>query len=114
MFLSDFIAAILLEMVTHTGHLSHCRSADIVASQTTSHFITQICCIAIRLAHFILSFNSDFFLEVTYLSFRDPTGGCFYSGQWARIACDGISESEFHPFTITSAPYERRIDFHIR
>lgn len=43
-----------------------------------------------------------------------PSTLSFHSGQYMRIACEEISDREFHPFTITSAPYERRLSCHIR
>ena len=36
------------------------------------------------------------------------------SGQWVRIACKELGSSEFHPFTLTSAPHEKQLSLHIR
>jgi len=51
---------------------------------------------------------------VTHLRFKKPEDFNFVSGQWFLIACSGISNSEFHPFTITAAPHEEWLSCHIR
>lgn len=53
-------------------------------------------------------------LDVLHLCFKLPSTVAFYSGQYLRLACEEISYREFHPFTITSAPYERVLSCHIR
>ncbi|XP_046401150.1 dual oxidase 2-like [Ischnura elegans] len=52
--------------------------------------------------------------NVTMLEFKRPTNFEYRSGQWVRIACPAISESEFHPFTLSSAPHEPNLTVHIR
>uniref|UniRef100_A0A914XLN8 NAD(P)H oxidase (H(2)O(2)-forming) n=1 Tax=Plectus sambesii TaxID=2011161 RepID=A0A914XLN8_9BILA len=52
--------------------------------------------------------------DVLRLSFKCPTSIRLFSGQWARLSCSILGEGERHPFTVTSAPYENRIDFYIR
>ncbi|XP_065174926.1 dual oxidase 1-like [Sycon ciliatum] len=51
---------------------------------------------------------------VTHLQFKKPSNFDYLSGQWVRIACLSLNESEYHPFTLTSAPGEPTLDLHIR
>ncbi|CAL1537663.1 unnamed protein product [Lymnaea stagnalis] len=51
---------------------------------------------------------------VLRLVFRRPTTFNYKSGQWVRIACPELSKSEYHPFTLTSAPNEPFLSLHIR
>ncbi|XP_072480342.1 dual oxidase 2 [Notamacropus eugenii] len=51
---------------------------------------------------------------VTYLQFQRPKGFEYKSGQWVRIACLSLGTSEYHPFTLTSAPHEDTLSLHIR
>lgn len=48
------------------------------------------------------------------LEFKRPQGFEYKSGQWVRIACKTLSSSEYHPFTLTSAPHEENLSLHIR
>ncbi|XP_014788035.1 dual oxidase isoform X1 [Octopus bimaculoides] len=52
--------------------------------------------------------------DVTYIEFKRPQDFDYKSGQWVKIACASISAGEFHPFTLTSAPYEDTLSVHIR
>ncbi|XP_030832129.1 dual oxidase 1 isoform X2 [Strongylocentrotus purpuratus] len=52
--------------------------------------------------------------DVTMLEFKRPQGFEYKSGQWVRIACKTLSSSEYHPFTLTSAPHEENLSLHIR
>ncbi|XP_033114132.1 dual oxidase 1-like, partial [Anneissia japonica] len=52
--------------------------------------------------------------NVTYLEFQRPSHFEYKSGQWVRISCPRIGNSEFHPFTLTSAPHEDTLTVHIR
>ncbi|XP_076805586.1 dual oxidase 2-like isoform X1 [Clavelina lepadiformis] len=52
--------------------------------------------------------------EVTYLEFKRPSTFDYKAGQWVRIACLSQSPSEYHPFTLTSAPSEDTLKLHIR
>ncbi|XP_071450360.1 dual oxidase 2-like [Hetaerina americana] len=52
--------------------------------------------------------------NVTMLEFKRPSNFEYRSGQWVRMACPAISESEFHPFTLSSAPHEANLTVHIR
>ncbi|XP_036910411.1 dual oxidase 2 isoform X2 [Sturnira hondurensis] len=51
---------------------------------------------------------------VTYLQFQRPQGFDYKSGQWVRIACLALGTTEYHPFTLTSAPHEDTLSLHIR
>uniref|UniRef100_A0A2K5D9H0 NAD(P)H oxidase (H2O2-forming) n=1 Tax=Aotus nancymaae TaxID=37293 RepID=A0A2K5D9H0_AOTNA len=51
---------------------------------------------------------------VTYLRFQRPQGFEYKSGQWVRIACLALGTTEYHPFTLTSAPHEDTLSLHIR
>ena len=51
--------------------------------------------------------------NVIYLKLEKPKNFNFRSGQWCYIQCPAINNSK-HPFTITSASYEKFISFHIK
>lgn len=55
---------------------------------------------------------------VTHLTFDKPPGFSYKPGQWAFIAVPALAKHpaalEYHPFTISSAPHEEHIGFHIR
>ncbi|XP_054024899.1 dual oxidase 2 [Dryobates pubescens] len=51
---------------------------------------------------------------VTHLRFQRPQGFDYKSGQWVRVACTALGTSEYHPFTLTSAPHEDCLSLHIR
>lgn len=52
--------------------------------------------------------------DVTALIFKRPPSFEYKSGQWVRVACLNLGESEYHPFTLTSAPHEEHLSLHIR
>ena len=52
--------------------------------------------------------------DVTNLQFKRPVNFNYKSGQWVRIACLELGGSEYHPFTLTSAPHEENLSLHIR
>ncbi|XP_068083975.1 dual oxidase 1-like [Anabrus simplex] len=53
--------------------------------------------------------------DVTLLVFKKPSTNFEYkSGQWVRVACAALNPSEYHPFTISSAPHEPHLTVHIR
>ncbi|CAG2174102.1 unnamed protein product, partial [Oppiella nova] len=52
--------------------------------------------------------------DVTHLEFKRPPGFEYKSGQWVRIACLALSTSEYHPFTLASAPHEDNLSLFIR
>ncbi|GFS21263.1 dual oxidase [Elysia marginata] len=51
---------------------------------------------------------------VINLVFKRPLTFDYQSGQWIRIACPDLGKSEYHPFTLTSAPHEEHLSLHIR
>ncbi|KAF7237795.1 Dual oxidase 2 [Varanus komodoensis] len=51
---------------------------------------------------------------VTNLQFQKPPDFDYRSGQWVRIACLSLGTTEYHPFTLTSAPHEDALSLHIR
>ncbi|XP_006883008.1 PREDICTED: dual oxidase 2 [Elephantulus edwardii] len=51
---------------------------------------------------------------VTHLQFQRPQSFEYKSGQWVRIACLALGTTEYHPFTLTSAPHEDTLSLHIR
>lgn len=52
--------------------------------------------------------------NVTFLEFKKPNNFEYKSGQWVRVACTALSSSEYHPFTLSSAPHEKNLTIHIR
>ncbi|MPC29483.1 Dual oxidase 2 [Portunus trituberculatus] len=52
--------------------------------------------------------------DVIRLEIRRPPNFSFQSGQWVKIASTVISEQEYHPFTLSSAPHVRNLTLHIR
>ena len=52
--------------------------------------------------------------DVTALHIKRPSNFEYKSGQWVRIACPVLSGSEYHPFTLSSAPHEKNLSLHIR
>ena len=55
-----------------------------------------------------------FSTDVLGLTFKRPYNFDYKSGQWVRIACHELGKSEYHPFTLTSAPHEEHLSLHIR
>ncbi|NXG41576.1 DUOX2 oxidase, partial [Psilopogon haemacephalus] len=51
---------------------------------------------------------------VTHLRFQRPQDFEYKSGQWVRVACTALGTTEYHPFTLTSAPHEDTLSLHIR
>lgn len=52
--------------------------------------------------------------DVTLLEFKKPINFEYKSGQWVRVACPALNTSEYHPFTLSSAPHEKNLTVHIR
>ncbi|CAB3380635.1 Hypothetical predicted protein [Cloeon dipterum] len=52
--------------------------------------------------------------EVTMLRIVKPSNFNYKSGQWVRIALPEFNSSEYHPFTLSSAPSEEHLSLHIR
>jgi len=52
--------------------------------------------------------------NVMKLTFKQPRGFLYQAGHYAQIACEQVSQEEWHPFTISSAPEEGCLTMHIR
>ncbi|KAH6937564.1 hypothetical protein HPB50_001717 [Hyalomma asiaticum] len=52
--------------------------------------------------------------DVTMLLMKRPANFEYRSGQWVRIASLGLNGSEYHPFTLSSAPHEDNLSVHVR
>jgi dual oxidase len=59
-------------------------------------------------------YNLLIFSDVTFLKFLKPSNFNYKSGQWVRIACPNLNSSEYHPFTLSSAPNEQHLSVHVR
>ncbi|GAB9477489.1 hypothetical protein Gpo141_00014572, partial [Globisporangium polare] len=55
-------------------------------------------------------------ISIRFPKIRNDTGECFHyeAGQFAFLCVPGISWLEWHPFSISSAPHEPFVTFHIR
>ncbi|KAI1304162.1 Dual oxidase [Halotydeus destructor] len=53
-------------------------------------------------------------LDVTKVKFSRPPNFKYLSGQWIRFNCTAFRASEFHSFTLTSAPYENYLSVHVK
>ena len=51
---------------------------------------------------------------MTALKVKKPPEFEYQSGQWVRMACAALGPWEFHPLTLTSAPHEKHLTFHVR
>ena len=52
--------------------------------------------------------------DVIKITFYRPPNFTFRSGQWVRVACEAIGNSEWHSLSITSAPHENSSSLHIK
>lgn len=52
--------------------------------------------------------------DVIKITFYRPPNFTFRSGQWIRVACEAIGNSEWHSLSITSAPHENSLSLHIK
>uniref|UniRef100_A0A1B6CWK3 NAD(P)H oxidase (H2O2-forming) n=1 Tax=Clastoptera arizonana TaxID=38151 RepID=A0A1B6CWK3_9HEMI len=52
--------------------------------------------------------------DVIKIKFYRPPNFKYLSGQWVRLACTAFRVSEFHSFTLTSAPHENFLSCHIK
>lgn len=52
-------------------------------------------------------------LLVDMISHRPPNFK-YLSGQWVRLSCTAFRQSEYHSFTLTSAPHENFLSCHIK
>ncbi|XP_076054875.1 dual oxidase [Oratosquilla oratoria] len=52
--------------------------------------------------------------DVVKIKFYRPPNFKYLSGQWVRLACTAFRQSEYHAFTLTSAPHENFLACHIK
>jgi len=52
--------------------------------------------------------------DVVKIKFYRPPNFKYHSGQWVRIACTAFRQSEYHSFTLTSAPHQNFLSCHIK
>ena len=52
--------------------------------------------------------------DVIKITFYRPPNFVFRSGQWVRVSCNAIGNSEQHSLSITSAPHENALSLHIK
>jgi predicted ferric reductase len=52
--------------------------------------------------------------DVIKITFYRPPNFTFRSGQWVRVKCEAIGNSEWHSLSITSAPHENSLSLHIK
>ena len=52
--------------------------------------------------------------DVIKITFYRPPNFTFRSGQWVRVTCEAIGNSEQHSLSITSAPHEKSLTLHIK
>ena len=55
-----------------------------------------------------------FFTDVTKVKFSRPPNFKYLSGQWIRLNCTAFRTSEYHSFTLTSAPHENYLSCHVK
>ena len=52
--------------------------------------------------------------DVIKITFYRPPNFTFRSGQWVRVSCNAIGNTEQHSLSITSAPHENALTLHIK
>jgi predicted ferric reductase len=52
--------------------------------------------------------------DLVEIRFRKPAGFSYHPGQFVQLSVPDIGPLQFHPITISSAPYEKDVTFHIR
>ncbi|CAL4074334.1 unnamed protein product [Meganyctiphanes norvegica] len=52
--------------------------------------------------------------DVVKVKFYRPPNFKYLSGQWVRLSCTAFRTSEYHSFTLTSAPHENFLSCHIK
>ncbi|MPC09847.1 Dual oxidase [Portunus trituberculatus] len=52
--------------------------------------------------------------DVVKIKFYRPPNFKYLSGQWVRLSCTAFRQSEYHSFTLTSAPHENFLSCHIK
>ena len=90
------------------------RPRNITVGAFSLHFVIVICRGYSMGTYITKLVNFDGFADVLGLTFKRPLNFEYKSGQWVRIACLELGASEYHPFTLTSAPHEENLSLHIR
>lgn len=52
--------------------------------------------------------------DVLKVKFYRPPNFKYLSGQWVRLNCTALKSTEYHSFTLTSAPHENFLSCHIK
>ncbi|KAK7017867.1 Protein bli-3 [Halocaridina rubra] len=52
--------------------------------------------------------------DVVKIKYYRPPNFKYLSGQWVRLSCTAFRQSEYHSFTLTSAPHENFLSCHIK
>jgi predicted ferric reductase len=52
--------------------------------------------------------------DLVEIRFRKPEGFSYHAGQFVQLSVPAIGPLQFHPITISSAPYEEDVTFHVR
>lgn len=52
--------------------------------------------------------------DVLKVKFYRPPNFKYLSGQWIRLNCTALKSTEYHSFTLTSAPHENFLSCHIK
>lgn len=52
--------------------------------------------------------------DVLKIKFYRPPNFKYLSGQWIRLNCTALKSTEYHSFTLTSAPHENFLSCHIK
>lgn len=52
--------------------------------------------------------------DVVKIKYYRPPNFKYLSGQWVRLSCTAFRQSEYHSFTLTSAPHENYLSCHIK
>lgn len=59
------------------------------------------------------SLYTDFATDAVEIQFRKPSMQ-YKAGQWLFLNCPEVSKNQWHPFTITSCPFDPYISVHVR
>lgn len=53
-------------------------------------------------------------ISIKALVSHRPPNFKYQSGQWVRLSCTAFRQSEYHSFTLTSAPHQNFLSCHIK
>ena len=102
----------IVRQIPRTIAIHHFSVTSTAACRTAPHL--KFCKKYFSNSKFTHHENQFCFSDVIHLEFRRPVNFNYKSGQWVRIACLDLGGSEYHPFTLTSAPHEENLRLHIR